>query len=200
MKRIEDETIDLVFADYPFNVQDGKEDYGDFIESTAKEFFRILKDGGNLVIVNNPTNHFKYIKHFNMFTMRNKVALLRKGAFYPAWHFGFSHNDAYFLVKGKNMKSKWNGNRINHNKSEKDFIEYQNGNRTKAGWHPQAMPQSLVTQWVEFMSNEGDTVYDPFTGSGTTWIACGKKRNFIGSEYTEKYYNVSMKNYEASLE
>ncbi len=198
MKRLGDESVHLIFADYPFNIQDGKKDYVKFVQNTSEEFYRILKDGENLVVINNPSNHFKTIGFFGKFVMRNKIALIRKGAFYPAWHFGFAHNDAYFLVKGGNMKYRWNGNKINHTSFDKDFIEYQNGNRTKAGWHPQAMPQVLVTKWVEYLSNEGDMVYDPFTGSGTTRIACGNSRNFIGSEYSEKYYNLALKNYEIS--
>jgi DNA modification methylase len=193
---MEPESVDLIFADYPFNIQDGKKDYSAFVCNTAIEFHRILKDGGNLVIVNNPSNHFKTLQYFTQFfTMRNKMALLRKGAFYPAYHFGFAHNDAYFLVKGANMKAKWNGNKKNHQPFDKDFIEYQNGRRTKAGWHPQAMPQALVNKWVEYLSDEGDIVYDPFTGSGTTWIACGTKRKFIGSEFSEKYYQLALVNH-----
>jgi len=198
MNRLEPESIDMILADYPFNVQDGKKDYVGFIEATAIEFERILKPGGNLVIVNNPSNHFKTIKFFSdRFSLRNKIALLRKGAFYPAYHFGFAHNDAYFLVSGSDMKAKWNGSKTNHAQWEKDFIEYQNGNRTKAGWHPQAMPQTLITSWVEILSDEFDTVYDPFTGSGTTMIAShDTNRNFIGSEYSEKYYHLALKNLE----
>lgn len=191
MSRMEDNSIDLVFADYPFNCQDGKKDYIQFVEETASEFFRILKDGGNLVVVNNPSNHFKTLPSFSSrFFMRNKIALLRKAAFFPAWHFGFAHNDAYILVKGKDMKFKWNGNRINHAKFQKDFLEYQNGSRTKSGWHPQAMPLALVKEWVEYLSDVGDIVYDPFTGSGTTLLACEGTRRFIGSEYSEKYYDM----------
>ena len=46
---------------------------------------------------------------------------------------------------------------------------------------------------VEIHTNENDLVYDPFMGSGTTAVACiNKKRNVIGSEIDEKYYNISM--------
>jgi site-specific DNA-methyltransferase (adenine-specific) len=37
-------------------------------------------------------------------------------------------------------------------------------------------------------SNEGDLVYDPFSGSGTTGkVAFLNNRNFIGSELAEEY-------------
>jgi DNA modification methylase len=198
MSKFTDNSIDCVFADYPFNIQDGKDNYVSFIKETANAFHRILVSGGNLVIVNNPSNHFKTLHFFSeLFLMRNKIALIRKGAFYPAWHFGFAHNDAYFLVKPSKeaMKSKWNGNKVNHQKFDKDYLEYQNGNRTKNGWHPQAMPMELVQKWIGYITNENDIVYDPFTGSGTTWIACHNlHRQFVGSEFSEKYYNLTLKN------
>lgn len=41
-------------------------------------------------------------------------------------------------------------------------------------------------------SNEGDTVLDPFMGSGSTGIACvNTKRNFIGIEIQKQYYDIS---------
>lgn len=202
MSRLPDNSIDLIFADYPFKCQDGrhKKEYLNFVEETSNEFYRILRDGGNLVVVNNPFNHYKTLHLFSRkFGMRNKISLLRRAAFYTAWHFGMAHNDAYLLVKGENpitsVKVKWNGVKKGNIKFDKDFIEYQNGRHSKAGFHPQALPQDLVDRWVTYLSDEGDLVYDPFTGSGSTLIACQRlNRNFIGSEFNQKYYEMSLAN------
>ena len=41
-------------------------------------------------------------------------------------------------------------------------------------------------------SKEGETVLDPFMGSGTTGVACGKlNRKFIGIEIAEDYFNMA---------
>ena len=41
-------------------------------------------------------------------------------------------------------------------------------------------------------SNEGDTVLDPFMGSGTTGkMAVLNNRNFIGIELDESYFNIA---------
>ena len=41
------------------------------------------------------------------------------------------------------------------------------------------------------------TVFDPFMGSGTTAIAClDTKRNFVGFEMLDKYFNVAKKRVE----
>ena len=47
-------------------------------------------------------------------------------------------------------------------------------------------------------SDEGMTVLDPFMGSGTTGVACRNlKRNFIGIELNEDYFNTAKKRIES---
>ena len=47
---------------------------------------------------------------------------------------------------------------------------------------------------VNASTKEGDTVLDPFMGSGTTAIACiREKRNFIGFELNKEYYDKACK-------
>ena len=45
---------------------------------------------------------------------------------------------------------------------------------------------------VRLVSKEGDTVLDPFMGSGTTAYACKYQgRSFIGIELNEEYYKIA---------
>lgn len=58
--------------------------------------------------------------------------------------------------------------------------------------HPALFPDELARRHILSWSNEGDTVLDPFMGSGTT----GKqakllKRNFIGIECVKEYFRIS---------
>ena len=47
---------------------------------------------------------------------------------------------------------------------------------------------------VERITNEGDTILDPFMGSGTTGVAAVQTgRNFIGIEIEPKYYEIAEK-------
>lgn len=58
--------------------------------------------------------------------------------------------------------------------------------------HPAPFPESLVSDHIISWSNEGDTVLDPFMGSGTTGVAAEKLgRNFIGIELDEQYFKVA---------
>ena len=60
--------------------------------------------------------------------------------------------------------------------------------------HPTVKPVHLMAWLVRLVSKEGDTVLDPFTGSGTTGIACKKlNRRFIGIERDLGYCEIAEK-------
>ncbi len=53
-------------------------------------------------------------------------------------------------------------------------------------------PEKLIERIVRASSNEGDTVFDPFSGVGTTFAVCKKlKRNFIGFELNPDYIAIA---------
>ena len=60
--------------------------------------------------------------------------------------------------------------------------------KERSGWHGCQMPEQLLGRIVRGSSNEGDTVLDPFAGSGTT-LAVAKKlgRSFLGVELSDAY-------------
>jgi site-specific DNA-methyltransferase (adenine-specific)/modification methylase len=60
--------------------------------------------------------------------------------------------------------------------------------------HPTQKPIKIITEWILDTTREGDTVLDPFMGSGTTGVACVQTgRNFIGCEIDEEYFEVARK-------
>ena len=57
--------------------------------------------------------------------------------------------------------------------------------------HPAIFPEQLAHDHIISWSNEGDLVYGPFMGSGTTAkMAVLNKRNWIGSEISEEYCKI----------
>jgi len=59
------------------------------------------------------------------------------------------------------------------------------------GEHPAIMPEEIVRRLVRLYSYVGDTVLDPFTGSGTTLkVSKQNDRNFIGYELYQNYKNI----------
>ena len=60
--------------------------------------------------------------------------------------------------------------------------------------HPTEKPLLLIEHLIEKFTKENDLVYDPFSGSGSHLEACfNKKRNFIGNEISEEYFNIIIK-------
>jgi site-specific DNA-methyltransferase (adenine-specific) len=59
------------------------------------------------------------------------------------------------------------------------------------GTHPTEKPWRLFYELLIDFTNEGQTILDPFAGSGTTGVACIKSgRKFIGIEKDPKYFDV----------
>jgi len=66
--------------------------------------------------------------------------------------------------------------------------------KSKANQHTAAFPVELPTWAIKLYSFEGDTVLDPFMGSGTTGVACKMlNRQFIGFELNKEYFNIAKK-------
>ena len=63
--------------------------------------------------------------------------------------------------------------------------------------HPAIFPEQLAEDHIISWSVEGDVVFDPFMGSGTTGkMAVLNNRKFIGIEIVESYYEEAKKRIE----
>lgn len=52
----------------------------------------------------------------------------------------------------------------------------------------------MIEEILNIHTNENDLIFDPFSGSGTTALAClNNSRKFIGSEIDEKYFKNACK-------
>jgi site-specific DNA-methyltransferase (adenine-specific) len=90
--------------------------------------------------------------------------------------------EAIAYMHRSGVRSKWNGGGAHGNYVAP--IPRPEG-------HPTAKPLPLVAQWVRWFSNPGDTVLDPFAGSGTTLRAAKDEgRKAIGVELDERYCEV----------
>ena len=60
--------------------------------------------------------------------------------------------------------------------------------------HPTEKPPSLLEILINNSTEEGQTVLDPFMGSGATGVACVRAgRNFIGMELDQNYFQIAQK-------
>jgi site-specific DNA-methyltransferase (adenine-specific) len=93
----------------------------------------------------------------------------------------------------------------------KTFQMIQNGMREKSVIkqgrppyglsHPTEKPVRLAERIIALISDPGDTIYDPFMGSGSFGVACIKTgRKYIGSETRADYFDIAYKRIKAAYE
>lgn len=208
MKKIDDESIDLLVTDPPYKVtsrgnagnsggmlqkklsmQGNIFEYNDTKpQEYIPEFYRILKDGSHCYIM---TNHVNLQSILNIATECGfkfiKSLIWNKGNKIMGQYYMSQFEYILFFRKGK-------GKKINNcgtadilnipNRKSKDI----NGNNL----HDTEKPIELMQILIENSSQENEIVLDPFVGIGSTVIACIKtNRNYIGFEIDKKYYDIA---------
>ena len=98
----------------------------------------------------------------------------------------------------------WEAVLILHRKGRKHW----NGGGRHAVWshpiahgnHPTENPVQLLVQWVMDFTDVGETILDPFMGSGTTGVAAIQLgRKFIGIEREPKYFDIACQRIEQAV-
>jgi len=96
-----------------------------------------------------------------------------------------------------------------------ELMREQNGNRQmqslwritppatsekKFGKHPAQKPEALLERIIQASSNPGDLCLDPFSGSGTTGVACLRhNRRFVGVESEEQFNRIAIQRFEQEI-
>lgn len=67
----------------------------------------------------------------------------------------------------------------------------------REGTHPTEKPRRLMAEIIADFTNSGQTICDPFMGSGTTGVAAVQMgRDFIGIEREPKYFDIACRRIE----
>jgi site-specific DNA-methyltransferase (adenine-specific) len=218
MESIPKESIDLIFADPPFNLNKSYEsgindlrdekEYLAWTERWVLQCVDLLKEGGALFIWNLPKwNSYiasllnQYLTFRHWIAVDIKFSLPIKGKLYP------SHYSLLYYIKGEKPKT-FNEQRIplencRHCGGDiRDYGGYKdklnlNGINLTDVWYDippvrhskyknrdsNELSLKLLERVVSMASNEGDLIFDPFGGSGTTYIVAEiLKRNWLGVE------------------
>lgn len=104
-----------------------------------------------------------------------------------------------FTKYGVNMDKRKTGDRccdviqcISGGMNEKDIIKEARDHYTAI--HPTQKPVRLLERLLNLVCRDNITVLDPFSGSGSTAVACiNTNRNYIGFEIDKEYYDLSIK-------
>ena len=209
MKQIENDSIDLIIADPPYNVSRENNfqtivgakriwmDFGEWDDGFNQEEWigylpRILKENANVIVFNdwkNLTIIQKALAKNNITPKRCLV--LNKSNPAPFNRDRMFVNDVEFAVWGvynsKNKPTKWTFNR--KNPVEKCVIDTT---VQSSKLHPTMKDLKVIKYLVGLLSNEWDLVLDPFIWSWTTAVACKElNRNYIWFELDEWYVRVA---------
>ena len=109
------------------------------------------------------------------------------------------HKYNYDLMReqagGKQMKSVWRDIRWDDQKSQAVVEILPPAVQEKRfGKHPTQKPEMLLERLIAAATDEGDIVYDPFLGGGTTAVAAKRlKRRFVGCDLDPQYLKVAVK-------
>ena len=235
MKLLPDSFFDLTVTSPPY---DNLRKYNGFswdFEATAKELYRVTKQGGVVVwVVGDATvngsetlTSFKQALFFKDLGFNaNDTMIYQKNSypFPPSNRYYQQFEYMFVLSKGKpkttnllKQKTKWrkdtsqvstcrnadgSTSAMKYEKGKEDRIldnvwlintGYMRTTKDKFAYkHPAMFPEELCERHILSWSNEGDTVLDPFMGSGTTAkMAILNNRNFIGFEISDEYCDIA---------
>jgi len=228
LKKIPDNTFDLVFADPPYNMQIGKtltrpdaskvkgvndkwdqfknfKHYDSFSKAWLMECRRILKDNGSIWVIGSYHNIFRLGYHMQNlnFWLLNDV-IWRKNNPMPNFRgTRFTNAHETLIWASKNRKSKYTFN-YQSLKCLNDDLQMRsdwtlpicNGKERlkKKGKkiHSTQKPEALLHRIILATTNKGDTIFDPFLGTGTTAVVAKKLgRNYYGIEKDKKYFKAA---------
>jgi site-specific DNA-methyltransferase (adenine-specific) len=135
-----------------------------------------------------------------------------EGRYYEVFEYMFIFSKgkpkALNLLKDRKNKS-FGATSRKETRSNKEDRKYKEGTRTVKEYsrrfnvwdvsrgasktsHPAVFPEQLAHDHIVSWSNEGDVVFDPFMGSGTTGkMALQLGRKFVGVEKVEEYFKIA---------
>ncbi|MFX0122556.1 MAG: DNA-methyltransferase [Candidatus Hodarchaeota archaeon] len=225
MMNLPSNIIDLAFADPPYNLKkdygvyadsNSPTDYLKWTEKWLLEIIRLLKPKGSFYLLNLPKWTIHHAVFLDQFLYRqNTIAWdalsTPRGKIMPA-HYSllyYTKSRQGYTFNQLTSKHDWIHcarseciqKRNTSNLPEKPFSDiwtniYRVKHRGKRHIdHPTQLPFKFMERIILTSSNEGELVFDPFLGVGTTAIVAKVlKRDYLGIEINPEYVQDSQKN------
>ncbi len=155
-----------------------------------KNISKIIKPGGTVIIFNNWKNMGDIAKELERqgFIIKDLIRWIKSNPMPRNVNRRYV-NDYELAIWVVKKGSQWTFNKP----SSDPYLrpEFKTGvvNGKKNRIHPTQKNLILIEKIIKIHTREGDVVFDPFLGSGTTAVAAlNNKRKIIGSEIDKKYY------------
>lgn len=200
LKLISDNSIDLIVTDPPYNLNKSfqndnleENDFIGFLTPIFNEMARIIKDKHSVIIF---FDAGKKLPLFWKCLFKSKLNFQKNCTWYKPNDCSMPHNrilrtsEVFFICSSTEV--------LNHDGEKYIHDCIISNHKSKEKWkHPTAKDKGIIMEIIKSSSIEGQTIVDPFMGSGTTAVACKQlNRNFIGFELEQKYVDLANKRLE----
>jgi len=194
-------SVDLLLTDPPYNLGkigwDSRPDpaWEASMDAFLRETARVVRVGGAVIIfmsvirletvIRLAQKHRLYYKTTGIWHKRNPMPRNMR------LHFVTSTEPWLYFVNRQRTGTFNHRDRPIH-----DFFECPAPSlrERRHGKHPTQKPLALMEFFIQTLTNPGDTVLDPFMGSGSTGVAAqALGRHFIGAEVEASYFEIAIK-------
>jgi DNA modification methylase len=218
LKRLRGGSVDLILTDPPYNLGNFMKSRATNLTALRENFFgaagwdnlndnewetsmddffneaaRVVKIGGAVVVF------------MAIIKVETIIKIARKYKFYykttGIWHktnpmprnmhlHFINSTEAWVYFVNRKTTGTFN----NEGKALHDYIECATAPLSERKWgkHPTQKPVKLMEFFIRTLTREGETVLDPFMGSGSTGVAAlNLNRHFIGAEIDAEYFRIS---------
>lgn len=130
---------------------------------------------------------FEIVKEFPIY---QEITWVKKGITMPSSARLHNVDEKIYII---NKPITWNNIR--------NYTNVWNIEQAKKTEHPCPMPKKIVSRCIELSTNEGDTIIDPYMGSGTTCLVAKEmNRKFIGIEREKRFFELAKKRLDKSYQ
>lgn len=211
LNQIKDHSIDLILTDPPYNIAqystgniplpgraEVNNDLGEWDLKEIKpsdfvsEFSRIIKPDGNIFIFTSYNLIGKWHEAFDPVFDTFQYFIWHKTNPMPKIYKNGFLNSCEMIVCMWNKGHKWNFSSQNEMHNFFECPICMGNERLKNPKHPSQKPVKLLKHIIEIASDEGDLVFDPFMGVGSTGVAALQlNRKFLGCEIDSAFFEAA---------
>lgn len=201
--------VDLILTDPPYNISKENNfktigrsgiDFGEWdkefdLTSWLKDIGKIISENGSIIIFNDWKNMGEIATKLEKegFVIKDLIRWI-KPAPMPRNTKRRYVTDFELAIWATKEKGKWT---FNFEKTkDRPYMKpkYESSSPGINRIHPTEKPEKLLKEIIELHSNQGDIIFDPFSGSGAiSYTAHITDRYYLGCELDKKYHEASIK-------